>query len=73
MVKEIWGQAETNSRGECTMRTFAKILNNAIDILDGRLYKIESPESGIPHYQQELNIKNNRLAQLEAEYESGFL
>lgn len=54
IVREIWGQAETNSRGESTMRTFAKILNNAVDILESRLYRIGSPEAGIPHYQQEL-------------------
>ena len=52
IIREIWGQAETNSRGESTMRTFAKILNNAIDILESRLYRINSPEVGIPHYQR---------------------
>lgn len=43
IVREIWGQAETNSRAESTMRTFAKILNNAIDILESRLYRVGSP------------------------------
>ena len=55
------------------MRTFAKIINNAINILESRLYKIYSDEVGIPHYQTELKQINSKLQHLEAEYESGFL
>lgn len=55
------------------MRTFAQILNEAINILESRLFKINSGEEGIPYYQKQLNTKNSQLAQLENEYESGFL
>jgi hypothetical protein len=50
IIREFWGQAETNSRGESTMRTFAKIISNAIDILESRIYRINSDEVGIPRF-----------------------
>lgn len=55
------------------MRTFAKILNNAIDILESRLYRINSEDVGIPHYRSELTRINDQLIYLESEYEAGFL
>ena len=42
IIQEIWGEAETNSRGQCTMLTFARIISNAIDILQSRLYRIDN-------------------------------
>jgi hypothetical protein len=48
------------------MRTFAKIINNAIDILESRLYRIHSDEVGIPHFQTELKETNSKLDHLEA-------
>ena len=53
--------------------TFSKILNNAIEILQSRLYRIGSQEAGIPYYQQQLSKKVSVLNQLQAEYDSGFL
>ena len=64
IIREIWDQAETNSRGEATMRTFAKILNNAIDILESRLYRIHNDEVGIPLYEKEWAQNQARLSQL---------
>ncbi len=47
IIEEIWGQAETTSRGEATALTFSRIYAQAAAILQERVDMIDGP-AGLP-------------------------
>ena len=72
ILEEIWGQAETTSRGESTVLTFAKIYSQAMKILEDRIGLIDCP-SGLPQKTVQLTAEQGRLRELETQYQQGLL
>jgi Ca2+-binding EF-hand superfamily protein len=56
IIEEIWGQAETTSRGESTILTFSKIFAQAMKILEDRISIIDGP-TGLKQNSQNSKIK----------------
>jgi Ca2+-binding EF-hand superfamily protein len=55
ILEEIWGQAETTSRGEATALTFSRIYAQAIAILEERVRMIDGP-AGLQQKEENLII-----------------
>lgn len=72
ILEEIWGQAETTSRGESTVLTFAKIYSQAMKILEDRIGLIDCP-SGLPQKTAQLTSEQGKLRDLEAQYQQGLI
>lgn len=65
ILDELWGQAETTSRGEATALTLAKVYAQAAAILQDRIAVIDGP-TGIAQQQKQLQVEQGRLSQLES-------
>lgn len=60
IIEEMWGQTETNSRGEATVLTFTKVFSEAAAILEERIGVIDGP-TGIMQKEAQLQVEQNKL------------
>jgi hypothetical protein len=67
----MWGQAETTSRGESTVLTFAKIYAQAMAILQDRIRIIDG-STGIKQKKEQLKVEMDKLKELESQYDKGY-
>ena len=67
----MWGQTETNSKGQTTVLTFCKIFSQAMTILEDRIGIIDGP-TGIMQKEAQLKVQQDKLKQLETQYQQGY-
>ena len=67
IMEEVWDEVQASSQGVVTVSAFAKVLAQAIGILQDRI-NLVSGQNGIPHFERELEVLRKEQSRAEYRY-----